>query len=68
MKFVLEVDMGETAFDGKAAAELGRILRYWGGNLHHYELRPGDGSVIHDSGDHEVGRWSIRDGELTRGV
>jgi hypothetical protein len=29
MKFVLEVDMGDTAFDGKAAAELGRILRYW---------------------------------------
>jgi hypothetical protein len=31
MKSVLEVDMGETAFDGKAAAELGRILRYWDG-------------------------------------
>jgi hypothetical protein len=67
MKFVLEVDMGETGFDGKAAAELGRILRYWGGNLHHYELRAGDGSVIYDSGYHEVGRWSIRDGEVKRG-
>jgi len=32
MKFVLEVDMGDTAFDGKAATELGRILRYWGGS------------------------------------
>ena len=60
MKFVLEVDMGETAFDGKAAGELGRILRYWGGNLHHYELKPGDSSVIYDSAYHEVGRWSIR--------
>ena len=45
MKFVLEVDMGDTAFDGKAAAELGRILRYWAGNLHHYELKPGDGRL-----------------------
>ena len=32
MKFILEVDMGDTAFDGKAAAELGRILRYWAGS------------------------------------
>ncbi|MGH3797061.1 MAG: hypothetical protein ACRDSP_19485 [Pseudonocardiaceae bacterium] len=59
MKFVLEVDMGDTAFDGNAAAELGRILRYWGGNLHHYELIPGDSSVIYDSDYREVGRWSI---------
>jgi hypothetical protein len=29
MKFVLGVDMGETTFDGKAVAELGRILRCW---------------------------------------
>ena len=59
MKFVLEVDMGETAFDGNAAAELGRILRYWGGNLHHYELKPGDEAAIYDSGYREVGRWRI---------
>jgi len=39
MKFVPEVDMGDTGFDGKAAAELGRILRYWGGKVHHYERR-----------------------------
>jgi hypothetical protein len=59
MRFVLEVDMGDTAFDGNAAAELGRILRYWGGNLRHYELKPGEGCVIYDSGYREVGRWSI---------
>lgn len=59
MKFVLEVDMGETAFDGKAVQELGRILRYWGGNLHHFDLKPGDGSVIYDSAYREVGRWTI---------
>jgi hypothetical protein len=61
VKFVLEVDMGDTAFDGNAASELGRILRYWGGNLNHYQLVPGDGSAIYDSGYHEVGRWAIID-------
>ncbi|HWM36516.1 MAG TPA: hypothetical protein VNS49_05265 [Streptomyces sp.] len=59
MKFLLEVDMGDGAFEGRAAGELGRILRYWGGNLHHYDLKPGDGSAIYDSHYSEVGRWSI---------
>lgn len=67
MELVLEVDMGDTAFDGKAAAELGRILRCWAGNLHHYGLKSGDGSLIYDSGYHEVGRWSITVGELRPG-
>ena len=51
--------MGETAFDGEAAKELGRILRYWGGNLHYYEMKPGDGCEIYDSRYREVGRWRI---------
>jgi hypothetical protein len=59
MKFVLEVDMGDTAFGGNAVAELGRILRYWAGNLRHFELKPGDGCVIYDSAYREVGRWTI---------
>ncbi|MGH3257158.1 MAG: hypothetical protein ACRDOU_17475 [Streptosporangiaceae bacterium] len=67
MEFVLEVDMGETAFNGKAAAELGRILRYWAGNLHHYELKPGDGSLIYDSGYPEVARWGIAASKLRPG-
>jgi hypothetical protein len=66
MMFVLEVDMGDTGFDGNAAAALGQIPRYWGGNLHHYELKPGDGSAIYDSGYHEIGRWAIA-GELRPG-
>lgn len=57
--------MGETAFDGNAERELGRILRYWGGNLHHYQLEPGDGSVIYDSTYREVGRWTITGSEET---
>ncbi|MGW5664811.1 hypothetical protein ACWEWG_32850 [Streptomyces sp. NPDC003758] len=59
MKFVLEVDMGENGWDGNAAEELGRILRYWGGNLKHYEMRPGDESAVYDSGYREVGRWAV---------
>jgi hypothetical protein len=61
MKFMLEVDMGETAWDGNAVAELGRILRYWGGNLHYFELKPGDGADIMDSAYKQVGRWEIRE-------
>ncbi|GAA4929881.1 hypothetical protein ACFPM3_24485 [Streptomyces coeruleoprunus] len=59
MKFVLEVtvDDGQPAKD--RASELGRILRYWGGNLHHYALEPGDGSAVYDSAYREVGGWRI---------
>jgi hypothetical protein len=59
MRFVLEVDMGENAFEGNGLKELGRILRYWGGNLHYFEMKPGDGSVVYDSDYREVGRWTI---------
>ncbi|WP_019435638.1 hypothetical protein [Streptomyces sp. AA0539] len=59
MKFVLEVDLEAGRMTGDTAAELGRILRYWGGNLHHYALRPGDGSGLYDSGYAEVGSWHV---------
>ncbi|MFD7512826.1 hypothetical protein ACFV5N_26305 [Streptomyces sp. NPDC059853] len=59
MKFVLEVDLEAGRMGGETAAELGRILRYWGGNLHHYALRPGDGSGVYDSGYAEVGAWRV---------
>ncbi|EPD93114.1 hypothetical protein HMPREF1486_04191 [Streptomyces sp. HPH0547] len=61
MKFVLEIDMDQMRGDGEAAAELGRALRYWGGNLHHYALAPGDGSAVLDSHYREVGNWRITD-------
>ncbi len=61
MRFLLEVTMDEGALAEDPAGELQRILRYWGGNLKHYELRPGDGSVIYDSAYQEVGRWSVGD-------
>ncbi|MGY1455419.1 hypothetical protein [Streptomyces sp. SS8] len=65
MKFRLEIDMDKAASAEESARELGRILRYWGGNLHHYALRPGDGSAVHDSGHREVGRWSIVSAEAS---
>ncbi|WP_369211150.1 hypothetical protein [Streptomyces flavofungini] len=64
MRFVLEVDMGETAFDGRAAEELGRILRYWGGNLGHYALEPGDAETVYDSAYRAVGGWRVTGPEL----
>ncbi|MEX3103642.1 hypothetical protein ACSCBZ_01875 [Streptomyces niveiscabiei] len=54
-KFVLEVSVDPE----RPVEELGRILRYWGGNLHHYGLEPGDGSAVYDSAYREVGRWRI---------
>ncbi|MFI9106062.1 hypothetical protein ACIGXA_36720 [Streptomyces fildesensis] len=59
MKFLLEVNMADGRLAEDAASELGRILRYWGGNLQHYPLSPGDGSAIYDSDYAEVGQWRI---------
>ncbi|GAP46562.1 hypothetical protein [Streptomyces azureus] len=61
MKFLLEVTMDDAALTEDPAGELGRILRYWGGNLRHYALRPGDGSLVYDSEYREVGSWSVTD-------
>ncbi|MET9778000.1 hypothetical protein ABZ023_27745 [Streptomyces sp. NPDC006367] len=58
-KFLLEVTMDDGPVAADPVGELQRILRYWGGNLRHYGLRPGDTSVIHDSEYREVGRWSV---------
>ncbi|MFC7816008.1 hypothetical protein ACFUTR_15365 [Streptomyces sp. NPDC057367] len=59
MKFLLEVTMDEGALAEDPTGELQRILRYWGGNLKHYELRPGGTAGIYDSAYREVGRWSV---------
>ncbi|MFD0559340.1 hypothetical protein FB566_5306 [Stackebrandtia endophytica] len=57
MKFVLEVDMDRFVDD--ADKELGRILRFWGGNMEHYDLKPGDGSMVNNSEYQPVGEWRI---------
>ncbi|MCM2394281.1 hypothetical protein [Streptomyces albipurpureus] len=63
MKFVLEVDLQPSASADDRARELGRILRYWAGNLSHYALEPGDGETVSDSAYREVGRWSVTTGK-----
>jgi hypothetical protein len=60
MKFVLEVDLDQIESD-KREPELGRILRYWAGNLKHYNLEPGDGAALSDSDYRPVGEWKITD-------
>jgi len=59
MKFVLEVDLNALAPEADTIRELGRILRYWAGNLHYYALVPGDNSAIYDSNYSQVGQWRI---------
>lgn len=63
MKFVLEVDINALAPDADVIRELGRVLRYWAGNLHHYSLVPGDNSAIYDSNYSQVGQWRIIDSD-----
>ncbi|MET8952776.1 hypothetical protein ACWEO4_41075 [Streptomyces sp. NPDC004393] len=59
MRFQLDVDMADGWSTEDAVRELGRILRYWGGNLGHYALKPGDGAAVHDSDYREVGQWRV---------
>ncbi|MER7477991.1 hypothetical protein ABTX60_10055 [Streptomyces sp. NPDC126510] len=59
MRFLLEVSLDEAALAKDPAGELGRILRYWAGNLRHYALAPGDESAVYDSEYREVGRWRV---------
>ncbi|WP_419999157.1 hypothetical protein [Streptomyces boninensis] len=57
--FILEVDLSADTFQADAAAELGRILRYWAGNLRHYDLAPGTTETIYDSAYNLAGTWRI---------
>jgi hypothetical protein len=57
MKLHLEVDLDKLS--GDQLYELGRILRYWAGNLKHYTLEPGTGETILDSSYAPVGSWTI---------
>jgi hypothetical protein len=61
MRFVLEVDLDAGAVAGNAAAELGRILRYWGGSMKQVTLAPGVRQDIYDSGYAPVGSWRVED-------
>ncbi|MCC3763744.1 hypothetical protein K3N28_11770 [Glycomyces sp. TRM65418] len=58
MKFTLEVDLDQIDPE-RRETELGRILRYWAGNLQHYALERGDRAELADSEYRTVGEWRI---------
>ena len=46
--------------DSDVRAELGRILRYWGGAMNDFDaLEPGDKQDIYDSAYNRVGSWTV---------
>ncbi len=60
MRFVLEVNLPD---DADACAEVGRILRYWGGAMGDLDdLEPGDKQDVYDSAYNRVGSWSVSAG------
>jgi hypothetical protein len=62
MRFVLEVDLDAGALSGEArGAELGRILRYWGGAMKEVPLTPGARQDLYDSGYTPVGVWWVEE-------
>lgn len=62
MRFILEVDLDAGVVDGDPVGELGRILRYWAGNLKHCSLDAGDSQAIYDSDYAPVGACRITSG------
>ncbi|MGA4841825.1 hypothetical protein [Streptomyces sp. G45] len=59
MNFRLDITLDPTAPADTTIRELGRILRYWAGNLHHYDLTPGTRETVTDSSYTPVGTWEI---------
>lgn len=57
MKFTLEVDLEKVA--GDPVQELERILRYWGGNMRHYDIAEPVTTEVSDSEYAIVGSWSL---------
>lgn len=61
MKFILEVDTALGSIAGAEAEELGRILRYWAGNLKHYPMDAASNEIIYDSNYEAVGSWRLEE-------
>ena len=62
MRFVLELDLGAGALAGEhRAAEMGRILRYWGGAMKQVPLEVGSRQECSDSDYVVVGEWRIEE-------
>jgi hypothetical protein len=61
MQFSLTINID--SLSGETEAELSRILRYWAGNLKHYELVEGTHETVSDSAYVPVGAWRIEPSE-----
>ena len=62
MRFVLDVDLDAGRLAGEdRAAELGRILRYWGGSMKQVTLDAGARQDLYDSDYAPVGSWRVLD-------
>ena len=57
MIFTLEVDLDRVA--GDPVIELERILRYWGGNMRHYDIAVPVTTDVSDSEYTVVGSWTL---------
>lgn len=58
MRFTMDIDLD--ALNGDTDAELGRILRYWAGNLKYYDLtQPVPDVECSDSSYAPVGAWRV---------
>lgn len=60
MKFILEIDLGAGAVASDPGAELGRILRYWGGATKDLDLSSSRAEQdAYDSSYAKVGTWRL---------
>lgn len=57
IRFHLEIDLSAVA--GDPGKELSRVLRYWAGNMKHYDLRQPATETVYDSQYREVGHWRL---------
>jgi len=57
IRFRLDVDLSAVA--GDPTEELSRVLRYWAGNMKHYDLDQPVTETVYDSEYREVGSWSL---------
>lgn len=56
-QFVLEIDLSAVA--GDPNQELSRALRYWAGNLKHYDFTEPVSEAVYDSEYAKIGQWSL---------
>jgi len=57
VQFVLTIDLDK--LPEETGAEVGRILRYWGGAAKDLDYRQPARQALYDSSYAEVGEWSI---------